>query len=480
MDDITLSTLALDNLAEGVLLIDQAGTVIYANQQARVLFEREGRPLEGGAFSAPIRTTDPIEIVIPGGQGADRIVEMRVSPLRSDQDRLSLVSLRDVSERYRAAEQLREREAVYRSVIESAHDGFWITDLSARILEVNTAYLRMTGFAREDVLGSRPQDFDVDADSDAAAVAARVETLIDRGSDVFETRHRTAHGTVIDVELSISYSPVSGGRLFVFLRDITPRKQAEAEILTAKAAAERANRSKSEFLAAMSHDLRTPLNAIMGFSEIMRTEAFGPLGSDRYREYVQGIEDSGALLVSLVNDVLDLSKIEAGKYDLRDEALDLRTLMDRSVVQTSVLGRVADRDLVQVSCPDGLRILGDDRALAQVFNNILSNAIKFNAEDRPIRFEAAFHTDHDPHDGLDIRIIDRGIGMAREEIGKALNPFEMIESQHARRHQGTGLGLHISIQVMQLLGGDLRLDSRPREGTCVTLWLPANRIVMDR
>lgn len=474
MADLALTTLALENLAEGVLAVDPDGRVIYANHQAGKLFGQGRDTLVGAPFSAPIRTAEPVEIVIPGADVGERIVEMRVVPLEVEDGTLSLVSLIDVTERRRDEARLREREALYRSVIEGAHDGFWITDMDGRILEVNNAYLAMSGFSRADLVGRRPNELDVDQDSDPDRVRDRIQRVVASGADLFETRHRTKVGGVMDVEISISHAPIGEGRFFVFIRDISTRKRAEAAIRAARDAAQHASRAKSEFLAAMSHDLRTPLNAIMGFAEVMREETFGPLGSDRYRDYVRSIEDSGALLVSLVNDVLDLSKIETGKYDLCDESLDLSEAMRRAVAQTSVLAPGAR---VEVTCPPGLWVLADDRALAQVFNNILSNAIKFNRHPRPIRFEAFLHDRGGPGDGLDIRIVDQGPGMTRDTLEKAIRPLDTVDSLQPRRFKGTGLGLYLSIQVMKLMGGALRVDSEPGQGTEVTLWLPPNRVV---
>lgn len=475
MDEFALTTLALEHLAEAVLLVDSEGQVVYANLQAKALFAPTDLASTGYPFSAPIQTDQPVEILVPRAEDADRVVEMQVVPLQTGRATLSLISLRDVTERHQAAARLLEREELYRSVIERAHDGFWITDLTACIAEVNDAYLCMTGYRREEVIGLHMQDVEIGAS--ARMVADRIATLRVKGSTLFETRHRARDGRIIHVEVGISYSPVAGGRLFVFLRDITPRKQAEADTLAAKALAEQANRAKSEFLSNMSHDLRTPLNAIIGFAELMRTEVDGPLGSDHYREYVQGIEDSGSLLVSLVNDVLDLSTIESGQYEILSQSLALEPLMRRAVTQTAVLGNGHGAEIVAVECPNNLRILGDDRALGQVFNNILSNALKFNRDHRPIRFVAALRNPNDAGEGLDILVIDEGIGMDEETARQVLEPFEMIDSLHPRRRKGSGLGVYLSTQVMQLLGGELTLHSTPSLGTTVTLWLPANRVV---
>ena len=375
MPDLTLSTLALDHLAEGVLLVDSGGQTAYANHAAAAMFGRAPNALIGMPFSAPIRTEAPVELIIPRKAG-ELIAEMQVVPLRAGDDTLSVVSLRDVTERRRAEDQLRESEATYRSVIASANDGFWVTDRTATILEVNQAYLAMTGYAEEDLLGHRPDV--VDPDQDAKEVSARARTIIDSGAAMFETRHRTRDGRILNVEISASFVDIADGRLFVFIRDISPRKQAEADLVRAKTAAEAANRAKSEFLAAMSHDLRTPLNAILGFAEMMQAEVFGPLGDSHYRDYAENIHTSGSLLVSLVDDLLDLSRVEAGKYTLLDEDIDLTTVMEAACKQTAPLAeRMGERvDLAVPAAP--LRIRADERAVLQVFINMLSNAIKFN------------------------------------------------------------------------------------------------------
>lgn len=471
MPDLTLSTLALDHLAEGVLLVDAAGRIAYANRAAAAMFGRSAEALAGMPFSAPIRTDAPVELVILSAEtGAEIIAEMQVVPLRAGDDTLSVVSLRDVTARHQAEHQLRESEATYRSVIASANDGFWVTDREVTILEVNQAYLAMTGYTEEDLIGHRPDL--VDPDHGAGDVAARARSIIEQGRAVFETRHRAKDGRILDVAIGASFVDVAGGRLFVFIRDITPRKQAEADLLAAKIAAETANRAKSEFLAAMSHDLRTPLNAIMGFAEMMQAEVFGPLGDSHYREYCENIHSSGALLVSLVNDLLDLSKIEAGRYELHEEALDLATVMEAARQQTAIMARQHGQKVAIEPPTKAVRLRADERALLQVFNNLLSNAIKFNRRGVPVRFSASLEDDGSPR----VQVADQGIGMTPEAIEKALAPFETVDSTHARAHQGTGLGLHLSTRLMTLLGGTLHIDSTPDIGTTVTLRFPATRV----
>ncbi|SDE49912.1 PAS domain-containing sensor histidine kinase [Rhodospira trueperi] len=471
MSDATLSVLVLDHLAEGVLLIDSDGRIVYANKRASALLGRDAGALLGTTFSAPIETDTPVEIAFPHTDGEILIADMLVVALETEGNRLSLVSLRDMTTRYEAEAQLREREATYRAVITYANDGFWLTDRTGKALEVNDTYLRMTGFSREELLGQRP-DY-VDAEEDAEMGRARLARILKTGGDLFETRHRTRDGGVIDVEVSASFtSTIADGRMFVFIRDITPRKRAEASILAAKTAAEEANRAKSEFLAAMSHDLRTPLNAILGFTEVMQMQTFGPLGEAHYAQYVNDIHDSGALLISLVDDLLDLAKVEAGKYEMHEEPLDVSAVMTLARQQTASMAADAGQT-VTIDTPDGLpRLMADRRALVQVFTNLLTNAIKFNRQDGAIRFSA----EASETGGLFVRVADEGIGMTAVEIEKALRPFEQVDSAHARKHKGTGLGLFLCGQIMRLFGGRVHVDSTPGVGTTVTLRFPLDRV----
>ncbi|MBB4284478.1 PAS domain S-box protein [Roseospira goensis] len=410
------------------------------------------------------------QAVFPDAEGV-RFDAILTVPLPPDPETRSHVpvTLLDVTERVRAERVMREREELYRSVIVTAHDGFWMTDRVGRLLEVNDAYLRMTGYSREDLLGCTPSDVDVLHDEDR--VERRISALIEAGGDLFETRHRAKDGRLLDVEIGISYADIAGGRLFVFIRDITDKKRTEAAILGAKTAAEQANRAKSEFLAAMSHDLRTPLNAIMGFADMMRLNMFGPLGDPRYQEYADNIYNSGALLVSLVNDVLDLSKVEAGKYELREEVLDLRSVMAAARRHTAAMADAAGQTVV-LSVPEPLPCLrGDERALLQIFNNLLSNAVKFNRPGGTIRFEATRHEDG----AILVRVIDAGPGMDSAGIARALAPFEQADSRHPRAHEGSGLGLYLCTKLMAVFGGSLHIDSAPGRGTTVILRFPSER-----
>lgn len=244
------------------------------------------------------------------------------------------------------------------------------------------------------------------------------------------------------------------------------------KLQAAMTAAESANRAKSEFLAAMSHDLRTPLNAIMGFSDIIRLGTFGPVGNPRYEEYAESIHNSGAFLVSMINNVLDLSKIEAGQYDFHNETLELPIVLGQCVEQVTTMAQEAGLTMVQ-EVPSNLPVLtGDRRAFMQIMNNLLSNAIKFTPRGGTVKLAALIQHD----DTLLVAVTDTGIGMGAEDKERAVQPFVQADSTRAKEHHGTGLGLYITQNLMELFGGALAIDSVPNQGTTVNLIFPAHRL----
>ena len=243
------------------------------------------------------------------------------------------------------------------------------------------------------------------------------------------------------------------------------------ELTAAKAEAVRANEAKSDFLAAMSHDLRTPLNAIMGFSEVMKNRIFGDLGNPRYEEYAHDIHQSGKFLLNLIDDVLDTSKIEAGRYQLNDEVVNVARLIEDCVHMISVVARQANIGLT-TDLPDDIAPLRCDRRVtAQTLNNLLSNAIKFTREGGEVRVSAFAETSG----ALTIKVLDTGIGMSDGEKVRALEPFRQARRMHVK--QGTGLGLYLCVRFMELHGGTLDIRSTKGKGTTVSVSFPPERVV---
>ena len=237
-----------------------------------------------------------------------------------------------------------------------------------------------------------------------------------------------------------------------------------------KIRAEGANKAKSEFLANMSHELRTPLNAINGFSEIMMGEMFGPLGDKRYKEYSQDILSSGQHLLALINDILDMSKIEAGKMNLRFEPLALEDVIEDAV--RLVRNRAESTGLtINVELPKLPDIEADYRAIKQVTLNLLSNALKFTPHGGSVTVSAAV-CGPGSGDRVRISVRDTGIGISADDLKRLAQPFEQIESQHSKTQQGTGLGLALTKSLVEMHEGALEMESQPGEGTTVSFTLP--------
>jgi len=239
----------------------------------------------------------------------------------------------------------------------------------------------------------------------------------------------------------------------------------------AKQQAQRANRAKSEFLALMSHDLRTPLNAIMGFSDMIRSQALGPLGNPRYEEYAGDIHKSGTLLVNLINDILDLSKIEAGRYELADEPVDVEGLIEASISQCGILAHPARIEITSRIAAGLAPLRGDERVLTQILNNLISNAVKFSHEGAKVEVRAELNA----RGAIIISIVDTGIGMTQNELKRVMKPFEQANRNDVRRGEGTGLGLYLCQSLMGLLGGNMTITSEPGLGTTAILAFPPER-----
>ncbi|MGB0575346.1 MAG: ATP-binding protein [Alphaproteobacteria bacterium] len=305
------------------------------------------------------------------------------------------------------------------------------------------------------------------------------------------------NGDLVEVDIFGGFVDWEGApAAFLMLRDVTERREAERklqdhisnleqtletsttryaeitrQIHQAKETADSANRTKSEFLANMSHELRTPLNAIMGFSEVIKDEMFGPLQVPQYLEYVRDIYNSGAHLLDIINDILDLSKVEAGKFELVEEEVELRKVVE--AVRNLTKGRAEEKGLeIEISVPDAFpRLFADQRGLKQMLLNLTSNAIKFTPGGGAVKIKARVLSTGD----VEVAVQDSGIGIAPEDMEKVLMPFGQVDSALARENQGTGLGLPLVQAMIELHGGELMLDSFPGNGTTASLRLPAAR-----
>ncbi len=359
------------------------------------------------------------------------------------------------------------------AILDAVTDGVVVLDDEGRILSMNRGAQGLLGADPREVAGesliglfspeSRPA-------AQAALLRASAGATATTGDEVM------ARGPDGPLPLILTLAPVASGpprRVAAVLRDVSASRRTEAELVRARREAERASAQKSDFLATISHEVRTPLNAIIGFAEVMLEEQFGPVGSERYRDYLRDIRASGEHVVSLVNDLLDLAKIEAGHLDSPAFAgpAPQRPRGGLGLLMQPQAAR--QRVVMRTSFAAGLpAVLADQRSLRQATLNVISNAIKFTDAGGQVIVSTAA-TDRG---GVALRVRDTGIGMSPEEIETALQPFRQIATAQ-RRGGGTGLGLPLTKALVEANRASLRITSRKGEGTLVEMLFPAARVL---
>jgi signal transduction histidine kinase len=246
----------------------------------------------------------------------------------------------------------------------------------------------------------------------------------------------------------------------------------ERDLRVAKEAAERASRAKSALLSTMGHELRTPLNAIIGFSELIRQEAYGPLGVPQYEEFIEDIHAAGSLLLNGINDVLDIVNSESGEEYTDDQIIDLSNLLQRVVATAGPAATAGDIRIINQVLPISVQINCDPVRLHQAISNLVANAVKFSPAGSTVRISAMVSADNEAI----LCVSDNGIGIQQQDLERIMNPFEQADSSLSRRYEGMGLGLSLSLAVVRLHGGDLSLTSKYGQGTDATITLPSNRV----
>ena len=364
--------------------------------------------------------------------------------------------------------ELRLRE---HSVEHTAISAFWI-GRDGRFLFVNEQACESLGYSRADLLDK--SIYDIDPQVTPAKWARQWISLKRRGSLTFQSNHLCKGGQRVPVDVTANHLEVDGNEYCcIFARDFTARKQVEDELRAAKEQAEIANKAKSEFLANMSHELRTPLNAILGFSDVLQREMFGPLGSERYVSYAQDIHNSSSHLLVIINDILDLSKAEAGKLTLDEEEVELPDVLERCLRMFHDKA-VSKGVKLLVDLPiDAPTLHADHRLVSQVVINLLSNALKFTPSGGKITMDFV----RNDNGGGCIRILDTGEGISRENLEKVVQPFFQVESAFSRTHGGTGLGLPLVQKIMELHGGHMTIESELGQGTTVSIHFPKSRVI---
>jgi two-component system cell cycle sensor histidine kinase PleC len=410
-------------------------------------------------------------VAMPG-----RYHELLVMVLAAGLAVLIVVSLkrqhRAVGELRAREEQLAGQKGLLQSTLENMGEGLSVFDRDGHLITWNSRFASLLKLPTDlsnatlvQILQHQAERGDFGPVDDPAREAReRAERFYDDLPSVNE--RTTTSGRVLQIRRR---AMPDGGVVSVY-SDITERKAAETKMEQARLQAELANRAKGNFLANMSHELRTPLNAIIGFSEVLAAQILGPVADQRQLEYIKDIHSSGLLLLSIINDVLDMSKIEAGKLELTRERVAVQVVIAEAVRMVSERARGRKIRVVTALPPGDLAVWGDERAIKQIMLNLLSNAVKFSHEGGRVTIRAS----HSGGDNLIIEVEDKGIGMAVEEVERALQPFGQAKAATTRTHGGTGLGLPIAKGLAEAHGGTLVVESSPDQGTVVRVVLPTS------
>src|SRR5712691_7108388 len=404
----------------------------------------------------------------------------------------------DVTEQKTLVERTGEADLRLRDAIETIPEAFVLWDAQNRMVLCNSNFQELHNLPDEAIEAGTSYEAVVEAGrkpvvrskvtSEGQSPGARTfEAQLDDGRWLHISERRTKDGGYVSVGTDITALKTHEEKLMdsekrpmatvADLRNSQQTLERQADELAdlaekyaeEKTRAEEANQAKSKFLANMSHELRTPLNAIIGFSEIMESGMFGPLGTDKYREYCTDIHQSGQYLLEVINDILDMSKIEAGRIRIDPEEIELEPFLNDAMRVVS--GRADDKQLTLTArIGKGIRLTADHRLLKQIVLNLLSNAVKFTPEGGriTIRARAAGRS-------AAIAIADTGIGIPEDALARLGRPFEQVESQLTKSHQGSGLGLAIAKSLTELHHGSMRIRSTPGRGTMVLLRLPIER-----
>ncbi len=460
------------------------------NQQISFIFSEgqnsERRELNKRVIDEGIITEFP-ECVVDSPALGNRVLRTVKYPLIDSSRRVShiLSITEDITEQRKAEAALRRNEERLNDAIESFTDAIALFDANERLVFSNTRYETMLprgDFAVRpgQTLESLVRAYAVEAARRGTAIEpdAFVRTRVEefrRAPSVHELQ--LFNGTW----LQITYRKTSEDGTVITITDITVLKEREEALkrtsvaaLRAKEAAEIANKSKSEFLANMSHELRTPLNAVIGFSEIIRDALLGTNSFDEYRNYAKDIHDSGVHLLDLINDILDMSKIEAGKLDLVEGPLSLSEPIELAVRLVSERAQQNNVEVAVREAPGLPQIRGDIRKIKQIVINLLSNAVKFT----PAGGSVTVSADRAENGDLLIAVKDTGIGIAKEDMTKVFQPFGQADTGLDRHFEGTGLGLNLARALTELHGGELTLVSAtkgPNQGTTATIRFPSGR-----
>ncbi len=486
----------IDSVSDAIFEVDIEGSILFLSEAWRRITGFEVERSKGSDLFSMLYPEDQqkqksdFEALIIGqkqayrvftrlriADGTFRAIELAVSMIRKGDDGITRVvgSITDVEERRRAERALAEAEKKYRTIVENAAGGLYQLTPEGMYLSANPAMAHILGYKSPEEMLRLVKNAKSIVYPETEEREIFIQTLIAQGQMFgYETQVKKKDGEQIWVRENIRVVRGSDRQILYFegsMEDITKRKEADIALMEAKAQSDIANRAKTEFIANMSHELRTPLNAIIGFSDILKNEIMGPLGQETYKEYAGDIHKSGNSLLKIINEILDISKIETGDRDLKESEFKLESVLQscndlystRAHKKTITIAN----DTQQLPC-----MIGEELSIKQVVGNIYSNAIKFTPKGGRIRIFNSIDADGT----FRLCVADTGVGMSATEIEKALSPFGQVETSLDRSGAGVGLGLPLSKAIMDLHGGRLEILSEKGIGTTVSLIIPESRI----